>query len=81
MTTETMTTDQQYFIDVTHRIAGVKAQIANPANLVTKEFGNREIARLTEVMVDVKSRLTKDEVKACKASMKAWAAACSVKPK
>ena len=73
----TMTTDQEHFLMVTHRITGVKAQIKDPKCLVTEESGNREIARLTDAKADIQSRLTDDEVAACEKHMKDWAVSCS----
>ena len=73
-----MTADQKYFMDVTYRISGVKAQVASPDNLVTEESGQHEIARLAVALADVRSRLTKVEVAACKKSMKDWADALFV---
>lgn len=73
----TMTTDQEYFLTIKHRIVGIKAQADDPKCAVTEESGQHEIARLTVAMVDVRSRLTDDEVAACEKHMKDWTVACS----
>jgi hypothetical protein len=73
----TMTTDQEYFLTIKHRIVGIKAQVDDPKCHVTEESGQHEIARLAVAMVDVRSRLTDAEVAACEKHMKDWADECS----
>ena len=64
-----MNTEQQRFIDINSRIAGVYARMNSANNVGIEESGKREIERLTAAMADVQTRLTDEELAGCRDRM------------